>query len=367
MRIYDDIQLDYQDVLLRPKRSTLASRSQVDIIREYSFKWCPHTVKGTGIIAANMSTTGTFEMATALQKHNLFCALHKYYTAEELISFLKKNKEEFENNDLIFISSGVGEEDYKKLCQVMQEKLANNICIDVANGYSPYLINYVKKVRAEFPEALIMAGNVVTGDMTEDLILNGVDIVKVGIGPGSVCTTRKLTGVGRPQFSTVIECADAAHGVGGMICADGGCTVPGDICKSLCAGADFVMLGGMLAGHEESAGELSFKYFKTDEVAFEENGDISCEIKEKLFKKFYGMSSDYAQEKFYGGMKKYRASEGKIVEIPFRGPIENTILSILGGIRSAMTYIGAKRIKDMPKCATFYRVNRQLNNIFGAE
>ncbi|MDD6172853.1 MAG: GMP reductase [Elusimicrobia bacterium] len=367
MRIYDDIQLDYQDVLLRPKRSTLASRSQVDIIREYNFKWSPASVKGTGIIAANMATTGTMEMARVLQKHNLFSALHKHYDAKELINFLKNNKEQFGNNDLIFISSGVGQADYAKLEEVMQSKLINNICIDVANGYSPYLIQYVKKVRQAWPEALIMAGNVVTGDMTEDLILSGVDIVKVGIGPGSVCTTRKLTGVGRPQFSTVIECADAAHGVGGMICADGGCTVPGDICKSLCAGADFVMLGGMLAGHEESGGELSSKFFKTDEVTLEENGEVSYEIKEKQFKKFYGMSSDYAQEKFYGGMKNYRASEGKVVEIPFRGPLEHTLLSILGGIRSAMTYIGAKRIKDMPKCATFYRVNRQLNNIFGAE
>lgn len=368
MRIYDDIQLDYQDVLLRPKRSALASRSQVDIIREYSFRWCPYTIKATGIVAANMSTTGTMEIANVMQKHNLFTALHKYYCAKELITFLRKNKKDFKSNQLIFVSSGVGQEDYKKLKEVMQSKLVNNICIDVANGYSPYLIDYVKKVREDFPNALIMAGNVVTGDMTEDLILSGVDIVKVGIGPGSVCTTRKLTGVGRPQFSTVIDCADAAHGVGGMICADGGCTVPGDICKSFCGGADFVMLGGMLAGHSESAGELSSKFLQTNEVKLDKDGCCyDYVIEEKQFKKFYGMSSDYAQNKFYGGMKNYRASEGKVVEIPFRGPIENTILSILGGIRSAMTYIGAKRIKDMPKCATFYRVNRQLNNIFGAE
>ena len=367
MRIYDDIQLDYQDVLLRPKRSTLASRSQVDIIREYNFKWAPASVKGTGVIAANMATTGTFEMARALQKHNLFCALHKHYSAEDIISFLKENKKQFKNNDLIFVSSGVKKSDYEKLSLVMRGKLANNICIDVANGYSPYLMRYVREVRRQFPKAVIMAGNVVTGDMTEDLILNGVDIVKVGIGPGSVCTTRKLTEVGRPQFSTVMDCADAAHGVGGMICADGGCTVPGDICKSLCAGADFVMLGGMLAGHKESGGELSKKLLRSDEFTLQDNGELACEVREKLFKKFYGMSSDYAQEKFYGGMKEYRASEGKLVETPFRGDIDHTIQAILGGIRSAMTYIGAKRIKDMPKCATFYRVNRQLNNIFGAE
>ena len=362
MRIYDDIQLDYCDVLLRPKRSALASRSEVEVEREYVFKWCPRPVKATGVIAANMATTGTFEIAREMQKQHLLSALHKHYSAQELIDFLHKNAQEFGTNDLLFASSGVSDADYEKLRQVMDSGLISNICVDVANGYSPYLINYIRKVRQAWPNALIMAGNVVTGDMCEDLILNGADIVKVGIGPGSVCTTRKLTGVGRPQFSTVIECADAAHGVGGMICADGGCTVPGDVCKSLCAGADFVMLGGMLAGHAESGGDMCTK-------AFQMIDDKTCalRIEEKQYKKFYGMSSEYAQDKHYGGMKKYRASEGKVVEIPFRGPIEHTLLAILGGIRSCMTYIGAKRLKDMPKCATFYRVNRQLNTIFGNE
>ncbi|MBR3603373.1 MAG: GMP reductase [Elusimicrobiaceae bacterium] len=367
MRIQDDIQLDYCDVLLRPKRSALASRSQVDIIRKYTFKWCPKEIEATGIVSANMFTTGTIEIAQEMQKQKLFTALHKHYSAEELLTFLKQNAEQNQNNDLIFISSGVSDNDFEKLKTVMDSGLANNICIDVANGYSPYLVNYVKKVRAAWPQALIMAGNVVTGDMCEDLILSGADIVKVGIGPGSVCTTRKLTGVGRPQFSTVIECADAAHGVSGMVCADGGCTVPGDVCKSFCAGADFVMLGGMLAGHEESAGELCTKHFQTGEVDLIDENSCAMKLVEKQYKKFYGMSSEYAQEAHYGGMKKYRASEGKVVEIPFRGPIEHTLLSILGGLRSCMTYIGAKRLKDMPKCATFYRVNRQLNNIFGEE
>lgn len=367
MRIYDDIQLDYCDVLLRPKRSALASRSDVDVLREYSFKWCPRTIKATGIIASNMFTTGTFEIARAMQQEHLFCALHKHYKAEEIIKFLRQNKKEYGNNELIFISTGVSDADYEKLTQILKTKLVANICIDVANGYSPYLLNFVHKVRAAWPKALILAGNVVTGDMCEDLILNGVDIVKVGIGPGSVCTTRKLTGVGRPQFSTVIECADAAHGVGGMICADGGCTVPGDVCKSFCAGADFVMLGGMLAGHTESGGEMTTKIFQTGEVTRVDEQHCEMALVEKQYKKFYGMSSAYAQEHHYGGLKKYRASEGKLVELPFRGPVGPTLLAILGGIRSCMTYIGAKRLKDMPKCATFYRVNRQLNTIFGNE
>ena len=365
MRIYDDIQLDYCDVLLRPKRSTLASRSQVEITHPYKFKWCPGTITATGIIAANMATTGTFEIARVMQKHRLFCALHKHYSTAELIAFLEENQKNFGSNELLFISSGVSDADFEKLTAVMQTGLIKNICVDVANGYSPYLINYVKKLRAAFPEALIMAGNVVTGDMCEDLILNGADIVKVGIGPGSVCTTRKLTGVGRPQFSTVIECADAAHGVGGMICADGGCTCPGDVCKSIGAGANFVMLGGMLAGHAESGGELVEKSFQTGEVNMIDENTCALKIEQKKYKIFYGMSSQYAQEKHYGGMKEYRASEGKVVEIPYRGEIEPTILHILGGLRSCMTYIGARRWKEIPRCATFYRVNRQLNNVFG--
>ena len=313
MRIYDDIQLDYCDVLLRPKRSTLASRSEVVVEREYAFKWCPRPITATGIIAANMATTGTFEIAKEMQKLRLMSALHKHYTAQELIDFLKENTKEFGNNDLLFISSGVSDADFEKLKQVMSTHLISNICVDVANGYSPYLINYIRKVRKEWPECLIMAGNVVTGDMCEDLILNGADVVKVGIGPGSVCTTRKLTGVGRPQFSTVIECADAAHGVGGMICADGGCTVPGDVCKSLCAGADFVMLGGLLAGHTESGGEMCTKSFQTGEVEMIDDKTCALRIEEKQYKKFYGMSSEYAQDKHYVGMKKYCANEGKVV------------------------------------------------------
>lgn len=367
MRIHDDIQLDYCDVLLRPKRSALASRSEVEVKREYIFKWCPRSVTATGIVAANMATTGTFELAREMQKQGLFSALHKHYSAEDLLRFLKENAHEFGNNDLLFVSSGVSDADFEKLQNVMKSGLIQNICVDVANGYSPYLVNYIRKVRQAWPEALIMAGNVVTGDMSEDLILSGADIVKVGIGPGSVCTTRKLTGVGRPQFSTVIECADAAHGVGGMICADGGCTVPGDVCKSFCAGADFVMLGGMLAGHTESGGEMCTKSFQTGEVNLLDDKTCAMRIEQKQYKKFYGMSSEYAQDIHYGGMKKYRASEGKVVEIPFRGPVEPTLLAVLGGIRSCMTYIGAKRLKDMPKCATFYRVNRQLNTIFGNE
>jgi len=360
MRIINEKQLDFTDVILRPKRSRLTSRSEVEILREYEFKWTKNTtgltIKGTGIMPANMSTSGTIELAKVMCEHNLFAALHKHYTAKEVINFLKKHQ----RNDLIFISTGVSEEDYKKIKEILDTKLCNNICIDIANGYAPILKEFIIKVRADYPDSVIMAGNVVTGDMTEDLILSGADIVKIGIGSGSACTTRKLTGVGRPQFSAIYECADAAHGVGGMICADGGCTVPGDIAKAFGAGADMVMAGGMFAGHEESDGELITKQIETNEII--EGKKV---IEEKLYKSYYGMSSEHAQNKFYGGLKKYRASEGKYVELLYKGKVENTILEILGGLRSSMTYIGARRLKDIPKCATFYIVNRQLNTIYG--
>merc|ERR1712187_1025286 len=191
----------------------------------------------------------------------------------------------------------------------------------------------------------IMAGNVVTKEMTEELIFSGADIVKVGIGPGSVCTTRKQTGVGYPQLSAVLECADAAHGLSGRTISDGGCTCPGDICKAFGAGADFVVLGGMLAGHEECAGEL-----------INENGDF--------FKVFYGMSSDTAMKKHAGGVAEYRSSEGKTVKVPYRGPIDETIRDVLGGVRSACTYVGAAELRELSKRMTFIRCTQQLNNVF---
>ena len=269
------------------------------------------------------------------------------------------------HNAYTFISTGL-RDDKEKLFSLLADKnfKIDKLCIDIANGYIPKLTDFVKEVRDKFPELLIMVGNIVTGDMTQDLILSGADIVKVGIGPGSVCTTRKLTGVGRPQLSAVMECSDAAHGVDGLICADGGCTCAGDVAKAFGAGADFVMLGGMFAGTDEASGELIEKTVETNEI-IEENGTIRHLLKKEKYKLFYGMSSQLAQERHFGGMACYRASEGKVVEVAYKGSIDNVMQEILGGIRSTMSYIGARRLKDIPKCTTFYRVNRQLNEIFG--
>ena len=344
MHIENEVKLDFKDVLIRPKRSTLSSRSNVELLRPFTMKNSGVEYVGIPIIAANMDTTGTFEMAQTLERFSLSTALHKHYGDEELVKFFSNLK----NKSAAFYSMGITKPDLDKFNQVMSKApdAVQYLCIDVANGYTESFVDFVAKIRRAYPHIAIMAGNVVTGDMTEELILAGADIVKVGIGPGSVCTTRKMTGVGYPQLSAIIECADAAHGLGGLICADGGCTTPGDIAKAFGGGADFVMLGGMLAGHEESGGET-----------IEKDG--------KKFRAFYGMSSKSAMDKYSGGVAKYRAAEGKTVYLEDRGPVENTVQDILGGVRSACTYVGARRLKELTKRTTFVRVTQQLNEVFG--
>ncbi|EKX49239.1 GMPR guanosine monophosphate reductase, opisthokont-type, purine salvage [Guillardia theta CCMP2712] len=342
MHIENELKLDFKDVLIRPKRSTLRSRSEVSLDRKYTFRNSKQTWEGVPIIAANMDTTGTFEMAKVMAKHRTIVAMSKHFSVEEWVEFAKNNPECM---NFVAASSGASDSDYERLCAVLAATPIRMICLDVANGYSEMFVEYVRKVRQQFPNHIILAGNVVTGEMTEELILSGADIVKVGIGPGSVCTTRKQTGVGYPQLSAVIECADAAHGLGGHIISDGGCVCPGDVAKAFGGGADFVMLGGMLAGHDECAGEL-----------IEKNG--------KKRKLFYGMSSDTAMKKYAGGVAEYRSSEGKTVEVDYRGPVEKTILDLLGGLRSACTYVGAAYLKEMSKRTTFIRVTQQLNQVF---
>lgn len=344
MRIEQDIKLDFKDVLIRPKRSTLRSRSDVDLCREYNFPHCGRKWKGVPIIASNMDHTGTFAMAHVLAKHQLLTAIYKFASLAEWRAAFKKQRSSL---DYVFVAAGSNQADFKNLCTIIKATGCNNICLDIANGYSQHFVDLVKKVRDTFPKKVIMAGNVVTGEMTEELILSGADIVKIGIGPGSVCITRKKTGVGYPQLSAIIECADAAHGVHGLVCADGGCTTSGDVAKAFAAGADFVMLGGMFAGHDECSGDI-----------FEVDG--------KPVKRFYGMSSTEAMYKYHGNVADYRASEGKSINIPYRGSVEATVLDILGGVRSACTYVGARRLKELSKCTTFIRVTQQVNEVYAA-
>ena len=344
MRIESDLKLDYKDVLLKPKRSKLTSRKDVDMEREFKFLNSGKEFTGTPIIASSMDGVGTFSMAKILQNYKMLTVLRKHYEPEDW------DKAVASGLDLNYVSICTGtnriwDEDAPEFLtlKVVLEKYPEIpfITIDVANGYHENFVDFVAQMREEFPEQTIIAGNVITAEMTEELILRGADIVKCGIGPGSVCTTRLMTGVGIPQLSGIIECADAAHGVGGQVIADGGCVYPGDVAKAFGAGADFVMLGGMLAGHEES--EIAILDGKME---------------------FYGMGSDRAME-IHGARKDgYRGAEGKEIKIPYKGKVEDTTTEIIGGVRSACTYIGATKIKDMPKCATFVQVLQQENQVF---
>ncbi len=344
MRVETDVKLGFKDVLIRPKRSTLKSRALVELERDFTFLHSKRQWRGIPIIAANMDTIGTFAAAEVLASYKLLCAIHKHYSVDEWRAFLKgRDKDIFER---IMISTGVADEDFSRLCAIIDAcpELAF-ICIDVANGYAESFVEFVASVRQRFPDKTIIAGNVVTGEMVEELLLSGADVVKVGIGPGSVCTTRLKTGIGYPQLSAVIECADAAHGLGGRIISDGGCKCPGDVAKAFGGGADFVMLGGMFAGHDESGGQL----VERDGLHFKQN---------------YGKSSDTAMQKHSGGVAEYRASEGKTVEVPYRGSLAATVRDILGGLRSTCTYVGASALKELTKRTTFIRVMEQENTTF---
>ena len=339
MKIESDPKLDFNNVLIRPKRTILTSRSEVDIEREFKFPHSTSTWTGVPIIASNMDTIGTIDVYNELVKHKIITALHKFYNLEDL-------KNERLNKDYYMISTGISNNDYTRLENILNNLDVKWVCVDVANGYMQQLVDFCKKVRENYPDKIIVAGNVVSREMAEELIINGkVDVVKVGIGGGSACVTRLKTGVGMPQLSAVIECSDAAHGVNGYIISDGGITCPGDMAKAFGGGADFVMVGGQFAGHDENPGDI-----------IEENGET--------YKIFYGMSSEHAMKKHYGEMAKYRSSEGRFIKLKYKGPIENTVLDYLGGLRSCCTYINAKNIKNMSKCTTFLMVSQQVNNHF---
>lgn len=357
MRIEADRKLDFSDVLFRPKRSALSSRKEVELERTYTFKHSKQTYKGIPVMAANMDGVGTFGMALGLQKHKLFTCLVKSYSLEDFETYHESLDVEH-----FAVSTGTNAYDYERLGHILSTyKNIKYICIDVANGYSEVFGEFVEKVRKSYPDHVIIAGNVVTADMTQELILRGADIVKVGIGPGSVCTTRIQTGVGYPQLSAVIECADAAHGLGAHIISDGGCTCPGDVAKAFGAGADFVMLGGMFAGHDEGGGSIIEELHDT--------GKVDLVTKEKMFEQkffveFYGMSSDTAMNKHHGGVADYRSSEGRTVRVPYRGTVSYTVKDILGGIRSTCTYVGAPNLKQLSRSTTFVQVSKQFNDVF---
>lgn len=342
-KVVQDVKLDFKDVLILPKRSEVSSRSKVSLVRSFKFR-SGQEYTGVPIMASNMDTVGTFEMAESLSKSGLFTAIHKHYQPDEWLDFATNKPEVLDD---VAVSTGIGAADQQKLDKILElVPQLKYICIDVANGYERTFVEFIKSTRSRYPNKVIMAGNVVTGEMVEDILTAGADIVKIGIGPGSVCTTRKKTGCGRAQLTAILDCAEAAHRLGGHIISDGGCTVPGDVCKAFGAGADFVMLGGMLAGHDQCPGEV-----QVDEA-------------KRKFKIFYGMASKMAQDKHNAGLATYRASEGKAVRVPYRGDVSKTVLDILGGLRSVCSYTGSGELDALSKNTTFERVTQQINEVF---
>ena len=347
MKLEEGIKLDFNDVLFRPKRSTLSSRNEVDVEREYTFKFSKRKWKGVPIISSNMDTVSSIDMFKKLSQHKMLTCFHKFIEINDVVECIKEGYDP----QYMMLSTGISDNDFVKLQTNVSKLQENNIdlqfiCIDVANGYMFKLVEFCQMVRMIYPNITLVAGSVVSREITEELIINGrIDIIRVGIGSGAVCTTRLQTGVGIPQMSAVIECADAAHGLNACIISDGGICHPGDVSKAYGGGADFVMIGSMFAGHEESPGDI-----------IEENGE--------KYKLYYGMSSDTAMNKHHGGVASYRSSEGKTVKVPYKGSVEGTVQNILGGVRSTCTYIGASRVKDIHKCATFVRVNNQVNSFY---
>jgi len=371
-KIINEIKLDFDDVLIRPKRSTLNSRSEVDILRTFKFAHSSRQLTCVPIIVANMDTVGTLSMAKVIENHRSITCLHKHYDEDTLVNTFINNRsteDDLVYRPLTWYSTGTSNRDIYKLENVFKVIKASggeypNICLDIANGYTEQFVKVASHIRKSFPEIILMAGNVVTPEMVEELIIHGkVDIVKVGIGSGSVCTTRLKTGVGYPQLSAVMECADAAHGLGGHICSDGGCKVVGDICKAFGGNSDFVMLGSMFAGTDECEGEWQYEYYST--AGFWQPLDPGGQRpKRKKSLQYYGMSSENAMNKHNNGVAQYRTAEGKCVTVGYKGKAEFILQDIYGGIRSACTYIGANKIKDFGKKTTFIQVNNTHNKIY---
>lgn len=337
-KTFEYISLDFDDVMIRPRPSNINSRSLVSLEKEFVFssrslnqreiKW-----KGVPIIAANMDTTGTFEVYNVLSRHKMLTAMNKFYNLNDYLNY-KKNLDL--DPDYFMVSTGITDENFANLAEILANIECKWICIDIANGYIEKFFDFCCKVRTTYPNKIIVAGNVCTFEMVKKLLNEAdVDIVKVGIGPGSACLTRRKTGVGIPQLSSILECKQGDT----CIISDGGIKCPGDLAKAFGAGADFVMIGGEFAGHDENPGEI-----------VEENGT--------KYKMFYGMSSKHAMEKHYGGMEKYRASEGAVIKMKYKGALEDTVLDYLGGLRSACTYVNAPDLETFRNNVRFHRLKQ---------
>lgn len=334
--VSNDIKLDFSDVRLVPRFSSIDSRSKVNLIKQLDTPISRQRLDTVGIIAANMDGVGTIDVAHTLAQHGVMTAIHKNYSEDELINFFNNP-----GSQLSFYSMGISDADYEKFNRVKAQAPIDMVCIDVANGYMDAFYEFILRIRFENPIITIMAGNVVTPEAVKKAYDSGADIVKLGIGPGAMCTTRTQTGVGYPQLSCIMDCVAAADECGIYLCSDGGCTNPGDVAIAFAAGADFVMLGTMLAGTDEGGGDV---------------------VDNKVM--FYGMSSKTANNKHFGGLKDYRSSEGRTTMLPYKGTMDGVIGNILGGIRSACTYNGAHNLSMLPHVAKGIRVNNTHNRSF---
>lgn len=328
------VKLDFDDVLIVPQFSDITSRNQVDVNTTIAGRWGA-SITGVPIIAANMDGVGTFSMHHALKKFGAFTAITKHHTLADWVH----------QSDVshAFITIGMNDGELNQadaIISTWKDRIPNfipKIVIDVANGYMNPFYSFIEKVRNCVPDAFIMVGTVVTPEAVQRCITSGADLARVGIGTGAVCTTRRVAGVGYPQFSALMECVPAAEEVGGGVQSDGGCVFPGDFSKALAVGAKMVMAGSIFAGHEESEQKIH-------------DGKVT----------FYGMSSRAAQQR-HNQVKNYRASEGRVVQLPYKGLVEHTISDILGGIRSTCAYVGALNISELSEKAKFIQVNNQLN------
>jgi len=367
MQFIGDVQLDYSDVLIAPQTTTINHRGEVEVVREFKqlkdFKCCP-------IMNSNMTQMGNFEVAKALLENDMIACIHKFYNGGQIKEFLDNNPQC--NKRTFFVTIGLRNQDEEitKLQMIEDSKYKHSIMIDVPNAYIPDVEKLVKRIHQTFPERYIAVGNVCTADRTQELLKAGANIIKLNVGPSKVCRTRFNTGCGRPALSTVIECANAAHQVGGLVIADGGFNEIGDFCKALVAGADICMSGCFFAGCDEASGDVIEKMYRTNEYEWEDMNACNDEpyvlpdpikpiYEMKKFKEYYGMSSFRAQDENYGKRTTTGTSEGVESKlIPYTGSIIDTINAIKGGIRSCGSYIGAKNVKNFSRQGSFYRVNR---------
>lgn len=374
-KIINETKLGFDDVLIVPQRSTLTSRSEIALERTFSFYNSPRVWTGIPIMCANMSFS-SFSMADALSKDKIITCLHKYHSTDDLIAYFTNNKDKL---DYVFVSIGYRKTDLNNLLAFKAKtNIQPNICIDVPNGHMDVFVKYCKKVREHFPESIILAGNVTNPSSSQELLIyGGVDIVKCGIGGGSACSTRFVTGCGLPQLACCLENSYVAHGLQngdkklGLICSDGGHKNTGDVCKALCAGADFCMLGGMLAGTDQCEGQWEYEYLagaNLSESFWQIPNPGYATTKRKRSFTYYGMSTHHAQSLYEDNLKDYRASEGTKIIVPYKGQVGSVVQELLGGIRSCCCYIGADSVKHMSKCSQFCRVTKihdNINPIFG--